>query len=132
MTIPVSEQEAAIIKAEYLHKPVKRLARELGWNHNRLRNYLQRNGLVIPPEVVERNKRGSYFSKGHVSHNKGKKQHEFMSADAIERTKATRFKKGDEPHNTKHDGCIVQRADTTGRYYKYIRPAIVTGKHALC
>ena len=34
-----------------------------------------------------------HFQKGQVSYNKGKKQSEFLSAEAIERTKATRFKK---------------------------------------
>ena len=34
------------------------------------------------------------FPKGHVPRNKGKKQTDFMSAEAIERTKATRFQKG--------------------------------------
>lgn len=44
-------------------------------------------------------KNGGRFEKGRVSNNKGKKQIEFMSAEAIERTKATRFHKGNKPHN---------------------------------
>lgn len=32
--------------------------------------------------------------------NKGKKQTEYMSAENIEKTRATRFKKGQDPHNT--------------------------------
>lgn len=39
------------------------------------------------------------FKKGHVSHNKGKKQIEYMSQEAIERTKKTRFKIGNKPKN---------------------------------
>lgn len=39
------------------------------------------------------------FKKGHTTHNKGKKQVEYMSKEAIERTKATRFKKGNKPNN---------------------------------
>ena len=39
------------------------------------------------------------FKKGNVAHNKGKKQIEYMSQEAIERTKATRFKKGNKPKN---------------------------------
>lgn len=39
------------------------------------------------------------FKKGQVSHNKGKKQIEYMSKEGIERTKATRFKKGNIPQN---------------------------------
>lgn len=39
------------------------------------------------------------FKKGNVAHNKGKKQIEYMSQESIERTKATRFKKGNNPKN---------------------------------
>lgn len=39
------------------------------------------------------------FQKGNISHNKGKKQSEYMTKEAIERTKATRFKKGNRPIN---------------------------------
>ena len=57
----------------------------------------------------------SQFSKGRVSFNKGLKQEEYMSADAIERTKETRFKKGDKPHNAVCVGTTV--IDTDG-YHK--------------
>lgn len=43
--------------------------------------------------------RTGYFVKGQQSWNKGLKQTDFMSAEAIERTKATRFQKGQVPHN---------------------------------
>ena len=39
------------------------------------------------------------FKKGNVAHNKDKKQIEYMSQEAIERTKKTRFKKGNKPKN---------------------------------
>jgi len=62
------------------------------------------------------------FKKGMVSHNKGKKQIEFMSPEAIERTKASRFKKGNIPHNAKghYDGEVTVRR-CKGRLYKYVR-----------
>lgn len=64
---------------------------------------------------------GTRFKKGNVAFNKGKKQHEFMSQEAIERTKTTRFKKGNKPHNTKEcDGTIVIRNEK-GRNYQWIR-----------
>lgn len=57
-----------------------------------------------------------HFKKGQSPFNKGMKQTDFMSAEAIERTKATRFKNGIIPHNAKgkeigrervgKDGCI--------------------------
>lgn len=47
-----------------------------------------------------------WFQKNHPSGNKGMKQEEFMSPEAIERTKATRFKPGTIPPNTKPVGTI--------------------------
>jgi hypothetical protein len=40
------------------------------------------------------------FAKNMAGWNKGKKQVDYMSAEKIEKTKATRFKKGQDPHNT--------------------------------
>jgi len=42
--------------------------------------------------------------KGQIAYNKGKKQIEYMSSDAIERSAETRFKKGNIPHNHKPVG----------------------------
>lgn len=42
---------------------------------------------------------GGQFKKGHKTHNKGKKQIEYMSKEAIEKSKLTRFKKGNIPSN---------------------------------
>lgn len=52
---------------------------------------------------------GTRFKKGHESFNKGIPQEEWMSEESIEKTKATRFKKGDKPHNTKWDGAVTIR-----------------------
>lgn len=51
------------------------------------------------------------FKKGFVPWTKGKKQPEYMSAEAIERTKATRFKPGQAPANLLPVGAIVKNAD---------------------
>lgn len=40
------------------------------------------------------------FKKNQPGWNKGKKQTDYMRPEMIERTKNTRFKKGDDPHNT--------------------------------
>lgn len=40
------------------------------------------------------------FTNQMAGWNKGKKQSDYMSPEMIERTKATRFKKGQDPHNT--------------------------------
>lgn len=47
---------------------------------------------------------GGCFVKGQKSWNKGRPQREWMSDEAIERTKGTRFKKGRLPHNTREVG----------------------------
>lgn len=47
---------------------------------------------------------GGRFEKGHESWNKGRPQSEWMSAESIERSKATRFKRGELPHNTREVG----------------------------
>lgn len=44
------------------------------------------------------------FKKGLIPKNKGKRQTEYMSPEAIERSKATRFKKGHTPKNYKPIG----------------------------
>jgi hypothetical protein len=62
-----------------------------------------------------------WIKKGHISANKGKKQTEYMSTEAIERTKATRFKKGQLPPNTLYDHAIIERKDSKGNIYKWIR-----------
>jgi hypothetical protein len=69
---------------------------------------------------------GTRFKKGQAPANKGKKQHEYMSAEGIERTKASRFKKGSVPHNTNQqgNGAITIRRDKNGNRYQYIRIAL--------
>jgi hypothetical protein len=57
------------------------------------------------------------FKKGQTSPNKGKK----MTKEVYQKAQTTMFKKGDLPHNTKHDGYISIRSDTKGKKYKYIR-----------
>jgi hypothetical protein len=57
------------------------------------------------------------FAKGSVPANKGQK----MPADQYAKAKATMFKKGDVPHNTKHDGAIAVRIDKRGNTYLWIR-----------
>lgn len=43
--------------------------------------------------------KGGQFQKGSVPFNKGKKQKDYMSEEAINKTKNTRFKKGNISHN---------------------------------
>ncbi|RKD18991.1 hypothetical protein BCY91_14030 [Pelobium manganitolerans] len=76
------------------------------------------------PEFMACHIQKNQFRKGMTPVNKGKKQTEYMSPEAIERTKATRFKKGQLPHNTYNEvGKITIRHDHRergGKRYKYI------------
>lgn len=73
------------------------------------------------PEFMRFHTLKSAFKKGHVSHNKGRKQSEYMSAEAIARTASTRFTKGHLPKNTKDGpGTISVRKDKRGTPYQFI------------
>lgn len=50
------------------------------------------------------------FKKGHEPVNKGLKQTDYMSPEAIERTKATHFKPQQKPHNLLQVGAVVKNA----------------------
>lgn len=119
-----SKQETKFIKENYLTMPIKTIANHLGRSGCGVLGRMKQLGLVIPKDIIEQRKIDSRYSSGSVPMNKGKKQSEYMSAEAIERTKLTRFKKGNLPHNVNKegDGAISLRKETTSdRSYKYIR-----------
>ncbi|MEA4918124.1 HNH endonuclease signature motif containing protein [Proteiniphilum sp.] len=61
-----------------------------------------------------------HFEKGHEPFNKGMKLDEYMSPEAIEKSKATRFQSGHKPHNTGRDGEVRWRPNC-GYYYIRIK-----------
>lgn len=61
------------------------------------------------------------FKPGNVPFNKGTK--------GLTGRNRTSFKKGQQPHNTKHDGAVTVRTDSSGTAYKYTR--IKSGKWVL-
>ena len=119
-------EQSEFIKANFLKMPVKTIAAAIGKSGTGVNVRMRQLGLVIPLEIIEQRKKESQFSKGKISHNKGKKQSQYMSAEMIARTKETRFKKGRLPHNTaKKDGVVHIRKDTkTGIAYKYVRVSL--------
>lgn len=92
------------IRENYLKMPVKQMAKVLSTSENP-RSYcgivgrLKAMNLKIPPEIIKKNLKNSYFQKGQKAYNKGLKQKDYMSLESIEKTKATRFKPGNLPHN---------------------------------
>ncbi len=78
--------------------------------------YLSAMGKRVAECMASKAKR---FQPGHVPANKGKREHEFRSPEAIERCRRTQFKPGSQPHNTRTDGTEV----THGDGYVYIKVA---------
>lgn len=114
--------EDIILKENYLKVPIKRLAKCFPHSSMCVNIRMRQLGLVVPVELAQKRKRAALFIVGQESHNKGKKQTDYMTPEQITKTKATRFKKGNSPHNELFDGAIRTRVDTkTGRPYKYIR-----------
>lgn len=72
----------------------------------------------------------TFFTKGHQPLNKGRKQTEYMSDAQIEKTKATRFKKGNIPKNHKPVG--YERVTRDGYIeIKTAEPNVFEIKHRL-
>lgn len=118
-----TEDEDNFLRANYLTIPAKRMAKMLGRSEGGARQRMKVLGITVPSDIVERFKKDSQIKPGNISHNKGKKQTDFMSLEAINRTSKTRFKKGNLPHNTRdRNGEISVRKDKkTGINYLYIR-----------
>lgn len=95
--------------------PAKRMSKILNRSESVARQRMKLLGIIVPPEIIIKFKEESRFKKGHRPANKGTN---FIAGG---RSVETRFKKGDDPHNTKHDGAISIRSDKCGRRYKWIR-----------
>ena len=120
-----TEEQTQFIKDNYLTMPVKTMADAIGKSGCGVSKRIKQLNLVIPREIIEKRKKQSQFKKGHKSHNKGKKQTEYMSKEAIEAVKKTLFKKGMIPHNTNYDGH--ERLTQDG----YIEIRVRQGKYRL-
>ena len=92
--------EDKFIKENYLLLPVKTIGKRLGRSACGIKGRLKHYNLIIPIEIIESRKIDSYKKSGCVPLNKGLKQTDYMTAEGIERSKGTRFKKGNVPHNT--------------------------------
>lgn len=120
---PYTAEQEAYIKQEYLNKPIKTIAQDTGSTFQRVMRFLKKNDLEVPRELIEKRKLLGRIKKGSVPPNKGMKPEEYMSSESHERMKATQFKAGHKPHNTKEEkrGVIVSRKDKNGMYYKFIK-----------
>ncbi|MGE4345916.1 MAG: HNH endonuclease signature motif containing protein [Flavobacteriaceae bacterium] len=116
-----SSQESKFIQENYLTMPIKQIATTLNRSECGIKSRMNQLELVIPEELLKKRIQDGMFRKGQEPPNKGKKQTEYMSAEAIEKTKATRFKKGHISANRHKDFTEVLRKDKNGRKYWMIR-----------
>ena len=93
-----------ILKENYPYKETSEVAKMLGLTTKQIICRARRLKLHKSPEVFKGIRENGMFLKGHVPFNKGMKQHEFMSEEVIQKTIATRFKKGQIPVNVKNVG----------------------------
>ncbi len=104
--LPVSSINKISTEIKRTSAYVGRRARELGLGH-----------------IIEQNVINHRIKPGNVPANKGLKQVDYMTPEAIEKTKHTRFQKGQRPHNTYgKPGLISIRKDHKnrgGKPYKY-------------
>ena len=119
----LTDQQVEIIIRDYLNKPVKRIADEIGSNHGTIMRKLKSLGLEIPKEIIEKRKQAGLFKKGSTPFNKGKKMTEYLSEEAIKNNLKTRFKKGQKPKQTKKSFEEVIRNEKGTQYY-YIKSPV--------
>jgi len=99
------------ITENYLLKGSKKMARELNFSTTKVLTRMRQLGLVVPEEVKRVRSLDNRFKTGSVPVTKGKKQTDYMTPEAIERTKASRFKRGSKPKNTLPTGTITTRTN---------------------
>lgn len=132
----LSDEERFLIQICYSELQTELIAKYLKRNIGSIYNHAYAMGLkksedfnnsIESGRLLKGQRRGigTEFKKGQSAFNKGKKQQEWMSRESIKRSIATRFKKGNKPHNTKYDGCITVHYDKlrSGQTipYKWIR-----------
>lgn len=118
-----TEQQLVCLRKHYARTQNKELADMFGCSIHTIENKSFSLGLKKDKDFVLEVSRENMqritqlgmshrYKKGSIPQNKGKKQTEYMSKDAISRTKATRFKKGSIPPNAVPIG--YERIDKDG------------------
>lgn len=116
-----TEEEEQILSDNYADTPIGELEKLLPrWSRETIYSHAHLMGLKKDEDYMEEIQKengkrlcelgvNNQFEKGHTPYNKGMKQEEYMTPEMIERTKATRFKKGHKPWNMKYDGAVTIR-----------------------
>lgn len=128
-----TEDDIAYIKEHFAEMSSYEIADVLGMSKTSVSNIAYRHGLRKSREwIAERARmrtadpnhpsRAYRFEKGHVPHTKGRKAEEWMSPEALARSTATRFKKGQRPQTWRPIGS--ERINVDG----YIEVKVEEGK----
>jgi hypothetical protein len=116
-----TSEEDQFIEDHYLSLPAFVIEKLLGRAKGTVRQRMPLLGLLLPETIKAGFINGSFFKKGTVPANKGKKISEYVSPEKINIIKRTQFKKGQLPKNTLFDNAVVKRKDKTGIIYLYVR-----------
>ena len=128
---PWTDRQVDYLKAHYADAPMDELVKGTCHSRDSIYNKADTLGLRKSLEVKQAlgrraaaspKSRACRFSKGHVPANKGKRETEFRSPEAIARCARTQFKKGSRPHNTRPVGYeCFRRVKDTGYVYIKVR-----------
>lgn len=106
------QEQLELVKRMYSDIPTAIIAKRIGLSISATYRMAHANGLKksnkYRSDSSKKNVSSKFieaqFQKGSIPSNKGKKQTEYMSQEAISRTLGTRFQRGDEPSNHKAVG----------------------------
>lgn len=126
---PWTQRQLDYLQRHYADTPMAELKRRTGHAEKSIWQRAAAMGLRKSQEFLREcgrrtaqcpNSIATRFQKGREPFNKGKREHEFRSPDAIARCARTQFKKGNRPHNTRHVGyeCFRRLGDTGYVYIK--------------
>lgn len=118
---PFTPAEDAFIRKNLPKSSIKKIATQIKRTSAYVSVRAKQLGLG---KIIKKNAIESRIRPGNVPQNKGLRQKDYMSKEAIERTKATRFKKGEPNHNSLFDGAITLRHNHKERGekpHKFIR-----------
>jgi hypothetical protein len=115
---------AEVVK-RYPFESTAAIAKDLGVSLSKVYNKAWSLGIKKDPVYLRSTQypkgylggKASQFKPGHTPKNKGVK----MPAELYKAVAPTMFKKGNKPANTKPNGTINVRADSSGRLYQYIK-----------
>jgi hypothetical protein len=123
--------EIEIIRQLYPDTPNPEIGKIFKVSESKISNLAHRLQLKKSSAFMENPLNRSCFMKGHVPKNKGRKQSSYMSAEQINKTKATRFQAGHLPKNTLSDGIItirISHKERGAKPYKWIRIGLAKWK----